>query len=343
MNRISHRLQVLAALAAGVAIFAGCAELKDDIPAPTSSAIAVHAAGWTDTASADFHGKAIEAAGWDMSSCQTCHGPDYSGGTSQVSCETCHSGAGGPENCASCHGSAGSNAPPRDLAGNSATSAPGVGAHAKHVLGGTLGPKVWCYECHTVPTSVSAAGHVDSDLPAEVPMDGPLARTATGGLSPIPVHDAGTLTCANTYCHGNWKFRKSDSPMKFVYVDSVMTGANASPAWTGGAPEAACGTCHARSAGGPRAVRGHRMRHLPLAGRGRRRKNRRQVAPHQREDRRRVRRRDDVLLLSRRAGLARPAREPRRRHVNDGPRGRRARDACRRRSPLVRGLLRRMS
>ncbi|HLF14137.1 MAG TPA: CxxxxCH/CxxCH domain-containing protein, partial [Bacteroidota bacterium] len=138
----------------------------------------------------------------------------------------------------------GSNAPPSDLGGNTASGAPGVGAHAKHVLGGSLAPKVWCYECHTVPTSVYAAGHVDSDLPAEVPMNGPMARTASDGIDPVPAHDFGTLTCANTYCHGNWRTRKADSPNQFAYMDSVMTGANASPIWTGGSGEAKCGTCH---------------------------------------------------------------------------------------------------
>ena len=129
-------------------------------------------------------------------------------------------------------------------ASGTASSAPGIGAHAKHVLGGSLAPKVWCYECHTVPTSVYTAGHVDSDLPAEVPMNGPLARTASDGIDPVPAHDFGTLTCANTYCHGNWRTRKSDSPNQFAYMDSVMTGANASPIWTGGSGEAKCGTCH---------------------------------------------------------------------------------------------------
>ncbi len=255
MTRPSHRLRFpavsdpAAALAlAGILLagilFPGCAELKDKIPAPTSSAISVHAEGWTDPASAQFHGKEISADDWDMGSCKTCHGADYSGGTAAVSCQTCHTNAGGPENCATCHGGPNSPAPPGDLAGNSTSSSPGVGAHVKHVLGGALASKIWCYECHNVPTSVYAAGHVDSDLPAEVPMAGPLARTVSNGIAPVPVHDYGALTCSNTYCHGNWKARKSDSPNQFVYMDSVMVGANASPIWTGGPSEAACGTCH---------------------------------------------------------------------------------------------------
>ncbi len=257
MTRLSHRprhsaatapaaaLALAAALAFAGVFIAGCAELKDNVPAPTGSAISVHVDGWTDSSSSAFHGKAIAAAGWEMGSCRSCHGADYAGGIAAVSCQTCHSNAGGPENCATCHGGPNSPAPPEDIAGNTAATSPGVGAHAKHVLGGNLSSKIWCYECHTVPTSVYAAGHVDSDLPAEVPMAGPLARTVSNGISPVPAHDYGTLTCANTYCHGNWKARKSESPNQFVYMDSVMVGANASPIWTGGASEAACGTCHA--------------------------------------------------------------------------------------------------
>jgi predicted CxxxxCH...CXXCH cytochrome family protein len=222
----------------------GCSELKDTLPAGTNPAIAVHADGWTNPASANFHGKAIMADSWDMRSCRTCHGTDYSGGVADVSCRTCHTDGAGPENCATCHGGPTTSAPPEDLAGNTGTSAPGVGAHQKHVKGGDLSSLVWCYECHTVPTSVYAAGHVDSDLPAEVPMNGPLARTASAGIIPAPSHDYAALTCSDTYCHGNWRAAKATSPNQFAYTDSVMTGANAMPVWTGGSSEAACGTCH---------------------------------------------------------------------------------------------------
>ena len=42
-----------------------------------------------------------------------------------------------------------------------------------------------------------------------VPMAGALARSVSNGIAPVPVHDYGALTCSNTYCHGNWKARKS--------------------------------------------------------------------------------------------------------------------------------------
>jgi len=225
-------------------VWGGCAELKDSLPAGTNPAIAVHAEGWTNPASANFHGKAIMADSWDMRSCRSCHGSDYTGGIAEVSCRTCHTGGAGPENCATCHGGPGSVAPPEDLAGNTGTPAAGVGAHEKHVKGGILSSLVWCYECHTVPTSVYAAGHVDSDLPAEVPMNGLLARTSSPGIMPTPSHDYSALTCSNTYCHGNWQADSASSPNKFAYTAAFMTGSNATPVWTGGSSEAACGTCH---------------------------------------------------------------------------------------------------
>lgn len=237
-------LSVMPAIILLSMLWGGCSELKENLPAGTNPAIAVHAEGWTNPASANFHGKAIRAADWDMSSCKTCHGPTYSGGVADVSCRTCHSDGGGPENCATCHGGSNSPAPPEDLAGNTSTAAPGVGAHTKHVQGGNLSSIVWCYECHTVPTSVYAAGHVDSDLPAEVPMNGPRARAASAGILPAPSHDYTALTCSDTYCHGNWRSERATSPNSFAYTDSFMIGANATPVWTGGSTEASCGTCH---------------------------------------------------------------------------------------------------
>jgi len=243
-STILQALLLIAALSVAPMLFGGCAEVKDGLPAGTNPAIAVHAEGWADPASANFHGKAIMKASWDMRSCRTCHGADYSGGVAEVSCRTCHTDAAGPENCATCHGSPATPAPPEDLAGNTGTASPGVGAHQKHVRGGALSTLVWCYECHTVPTSVYAAGHVDSDLPAEVPMNGPLARTASAGILPSPSHDYSALTCSNTYCHGNWAADSASSPNKFAYTAAFITGSNATPVWNGGSGEAACGTCH---------------------------------------------------------------------------------------------------
>ncbi|MEQ1503030.1 MAG: CxxxxCH/CxxCH domain-containing protein [Myxococcota bacterium] len=121
--------------------------------------------------------------------------------------------------CTACHGSSGNPAPPVALGGESDPASRGVGAHEGH-LASTLSLPTPCESCHTVPATVDAEGHVDSDWPAEVHWGGIAA-----GSDPF---DAVGLTCA-VYCHG---------------VTLGAGGSNTTPEWLGGAPEAACGTCH---------------------------------------------------------------------------------------------------
>ncbi|MCB9550001.1 MAG: CxxxxCH/CxxCH domain-containing protein [Myxococcales bacterium] len=111
--------------------------------------------------------------------------------------------------CDACHGSDGNPAPPRDLAGNEATSFRGVGAHQAHLAPASSAP-VACATCHVVPRRVDVPGHVEDATPgvAEVVLAaeaGPDATYAAG-------------RCADTRCHGG-----------------------DTPAWTGDAP---CGSCH---------------------------------------------------------------------------------------------------
>ena len=221
-----------------------------------------HATGWTQPSSAAFHGKAIKSAQWSMDACRTCHGSDYKGiaSKSNVGCmkSGCHVDVNGalksPESCNTCHGtfSAPANnviswAPPRSIAGDTATGVAGVGAHQGH-LNATFGKVLKCQECHVVPTEAFAAGHLDSALPAEVVMHDTLATLATGNgsLVPTPLYNASQQQCDNTYCHGNWKIRKASAPSdrQYIYSDSVITGENFSPKWTGGLSQATCGSCH---------------------------------------------------------------------------------------------------
>lgn len=203
-----------------------------------------HGAGWM-TNSTGFHGLYVSKNSWDMAPCKTCHGTDFSGGPTESSCLTCH--PGGPESCTTCHGST-NPAPPKDLANNTATTARGVGAHQAHFAGpfALVSHGVACSDCHTVPAGLNAPGHLDTPLPAEVPMTSPLARTPTSGLVPVPVVSSPTpqtVTCANTYCHGAFRLRRTPSKA-FGYSDTVMVGAFKTPSWTAGAAEAACGSCH---------------------------------------------------------------------------------------------------
>jgi predicted CxxxxCH...CXXCH cytochrome family protein len=228
-----------------VAGFWGCAELKDDLPPPTGTRANVHPEGWVDSASVAFHGNAIRETAWDVRQCQTCHGSDYSGGVVEVSCLTCHTNKAGPENCATCHGSANA-APPRDLSKNETTDFPGVGAHQVHLLGGdnVSSLTVACGECHSVPGSVYMAGHIDSDLPAEVVISGGLAGADPTGSFGAPAYDFQSVTCQSVFCHGAWSLDKASSPYPDSYAGDVMEGNNYAPTWTGGEDQATCGTCH---------------------------------------------------------------------------------------------------
>ena len=186
-----------------------------------------------------------------QAACGSCHGipppassghPAVSGGTTV--CAGCHPGtvksdgtidvAGGLHingvvdvsglSCTACHGDATRSAaiapaPPRDTKGNTSTTAPGVGAHQAHLVGGSLRAALACSDCHTVPSSTSHSnGTVDIAFSA-------LART--GGVSPS--FDAASTSCSSVYCHGA----------------TLPGGTNTTPQWTRvDGTQAACGSCH---------------------------------------------------------------------------------------------------
>ncbi len=202
----------------------------------------------------------FQANGYPLQQCQDCHGSDYTGGISSISCSggQCHATAAGvaksPEACNTCHGDfrAASNdvaswAPPSTIKGDTSTTSAGVGAHQLHLRGKGLTSSfaIPCNGCHTVPSTVSAPGHLDTPGPARVVITLALASTPSGGQTPSPSYDPATQKCSSTYCHGAWRLQRSTSSFDAsFYSDSVMVGAFASPKWTGGAVEAACGTCH---------------------------------------------------------------------------------------------------
>lgn len=230
-----HSLIRLAAVLATIAVFAGCAELQEQLPPATAGGIQIHPDGWTVPASSAFHGKAIRADNWDMRSCQQCHGnlTSTTGGTSGVSCGTCHTGSSGAFGCRTCHG--GTNAaPPQDLDGNTTVSSPGVGAHQPHVTASSFAKSISCSQCHLSPSSVYAAGHIDDTPGAEVQMNSGIAITPTNGVTPSPAYNATTHGCSGTYCHGS-----------FTNGNPTNT-----PVWNSAAGTAAtCGSCHGNTAG----------------------------------------------------------------------------------------------
>ncbi len=142
---------------------AGCSEERPRLVGPT---VGVHAEGFADPASDAFHAHDLAKRNWDLSACAKCHGDDFGGGVSGVSCLSCHQE--GPQTCTTCHG-----------------TPPATGAHASH-------DSVTCSTCHQVPERWDDRGHIVGDpAPAEVV----LTALGTGGTY-------ATGTCSNIYCHG---------------------------------------------------------------------------------------------------------------------------------------------
>lgn len=216
--------------------------------------------------SAGGHTSYLRGQLYPLNTCKTCHGPSYAGGSVvNESCmaSACHVDRNGaaksPEACNTCHGDfrapasdALSAAPPRSIDGSTANTAPGVGAHQKHLATGTLGKSVKCAECHRIPAVWDAPGHIDADVRAEVIFTDTLAGLTTGDgtLKPVPSYDRSTSSCNNVYCHGNWRIRRATSAYQFAYTDSAMVGAKYAPRWTAGSAGATCGLCHAIPPGG---------------------------------------------------------------------------------------------
>ncbi len=241
-----------------IATFYGCSELKKGTQTTNPVFVYVHPEGFRSPSSPDFHGNAVRRAGWEMRDCRQCHGGTYSGANA-ISCISsgCHVDANGnaksPESCNTCHGSFAATAsdslswaPPRSTSGDTSTAAHGVGAHQMHLLatGDYSSTPIPCAGCHSIPSSVYTAGHINAQGTAQVLITTALATVSSGGVTPTPTYDAQSMQCSNTYCHGNWRMRKSSSQYSFVYTDSVISGANYPVQWNGGASEAACGTCH---------------------------------------------------------------------------------------------------
>lgn len=187
-----------------------------------------HPAGWSDPTA---HGYAANTQG--VGACQACHGTDFNGGSSGVSCNACHGGTAWQTTCTFCHGDTTraatslnpqlQAAPPVGTKGDQATSALAVGAHQQHLAAGPLAPAFACTECHAIPTGLA---HVDGKAPA---MAWGALATASGAT---PTWDrAATRTCTN-YCHGK--------------TLTGSGGTDTTPVWTQvDGTQAKCGTCHA--------------------------------------------------------------------------------------------------
>jgi len=104
------------------------------------------------------------------------------------------------DECTTCHGgllpAPFEAAPPTSLAGDAEPSARGTGAHQAHLLDNSY-RVIACADCHVVPASVDAPGHMDSDYPAEVTFTG-ISRA----FEAEPWFDFESGRCRDTFCHG---------------------------------------------------------------------------------------------------------------------------------------------
>jgi predicted CxxxxCH...CXXCH cytochrome family protein len=137
-----------------------------------------------------------------------------------------------PYHCNSCHGNTLNAAPPQDLEGNTSISSPGVGAHQEHLLADdSISIAVACNECHRVPEFYNSPGHLDSTPGAEVLFQGNISKSVfahNSGADTTAKYSPSTLTCINTYCHGNF-----------------LGGNKATATWTDTSGQSRqCGSCH---------------------------------------------------------------------------------------------------
>lgn len=151
--------------------------------------------------------------------------------------------------CTSCHGSAETGpAPPMALGGATDRNLRGVGAHATHQFPNLSDP-VACTECHEVPATVDAPGHIDSPWPAETKW-GDLGKTGGATIT----WDPATLTCSGSYCHGGTFAAPGDhtTPV-WNGPPNTQTGCGSCHQYPPPAPHPAgtsCGDCHAPTASG---------------------------------------------------------------------------------------------
>jgi predicted CxxxxCH...CXXCH cytochrome family protein len=209
-----------------------------------------HPAGWYDPANPPgTHGG---GANGGLQNCTSCHGGDFAGGTSGVSCNACHASNGHPNwqtECTFCHGSttraadatfpnvgtgtvvrANLASPPVGSQGETNTVAYAVGAHEAHIAAGPFARASQCAECHgaTLPSDLT---HVGGTVLVG------WGATASNGITPAPAggnlvrwsDTTGVVPNCTNFCHGA----------------TLAGGTNATPKWNEGATGATCGSCHA--------------------------------------------------------------------------------------------------
>ncbi len=206
-----------------------------------------HFASWNEPESEQFHGKYVESANWNVESCESCHGDDYSGGTSNVSCYTCHQsfphndswltatedGHGAflknvnwaVESCTTCHG--------EDLAGGSSD--------------------ISCYTCHeNYPHDSEWMNMASNDSHGSYvkaqEWDTESCQTCHGEDLAGGTSDVSCYTCHESYPHADtWLTATEEGHGAFVKAlewDLESCADCHGEDYKGGSSEVSCYTCH---------------------------------------------------------------------------------------------------
>ncbi len=209
-------------------------------PGDAGAAGAAGDAAASDVAAAD----ASKGSGGRGAGGASAGGSTGTGGSTNTGGATGAAGSTGMD-CTSCHGDSATKnpAPPMDTDGNTATTSPGVGAHAKHLAASTWHRQGKCTDCHNPPTSIPHAnGTVDFawSTPANA-----------GGAS--PAFSTSSLSCSGVYCHGA-TMKDQSSSIGHTPVWNVVNGTwnscgkscHATPPASSPhtATTTACQTCH---------------------------------------------------------------------------------------------------
>ncbi|MFO0614834.1 MAG: hypothetical protein U0414_19760 [Polyangiaceae bacterium] len=200
---------------------------------------------------ADFYCHLGKSASWSPGSsegCTACHDspPPWHArfGASGAPCATCHPSGSThvdgsvevlPLACDACHGAGPLGAPPPRL-----PESTGPDAHARHLdpsLPDRIGRIAVCANCHIVPATVDAPGHVDGAPPADVVLGSAAQYDATTGGCVVRCHGKGKPVWTDT----SGAARACDGCHAFPPA-TTTSGAIHPPA----APDlATCVTCHA--------------------------------------------------------------------------------------------------
>lgn len=194
-------------------LLTSCSDLKSDLPPSVSGELKVHDAGWSDSTSANFHGKVLKQIQYKFDGCVSCHSKQFTGGVTGVSCLKCHQSyphLPGWENPTS-SGSHG-----RYLKAKSWQLSECTSCHGSSFTGGTSGQS--CFTCHT------AYPHP--------------ANFASGSVHPPYLYNQNYPLTQCQDCHGT-----SYAGSSVTNITCMKSGCHVDSKNTPKSPEA-CNTCH---------------------------------------------------------------------------------------------------